>query len=514
MFGNDEHDRWDQGATVGALLAAMGTMSFANGIPPKINYAAPDGKREAVSFTLHIPQGYSDFNKLIQSLYYALKKMSMDEGIGNTDAFKARIEANIGPIDWKNLKDSFYSDSFYMNTRMMQDFSNAKDTAAVLKIAKNSLLGMARQGVKDYTLHASPTALAGYLNDPKFAYVPDNTAYGTKGLKLGATLHLLKALDENPVESQLVINDLINNVDMKQKMPETVKVLQQALIGLKPPKEQFQELWDQKKYVEAYILADKVKDPLMTSQVLAAITDLIVDYKTKKSNYKELIELAKGFYQANNEKVAERIILKEITLDPFDKAYFENQKTIKLRFIHLDKLNANVAQLKTKVTQFDTNYKEIMDLCVKGLIGLSQFAQFKDANFGQFEGLNNYLGKPKYGYVFDNGHGDTQKLRKAAPLYIIKGMESANPDIRKEAFKALELLAADYLAAGKSSPHAADYEQALLAISRGYYDSMFGKDQAMKDLGKIWQKDAAILNKLVVNSGGAIPNTQLAMALS
>ena len=49
MFGNDEHDRWDQGATFGALLANLGSdIKFTGGIPPKINYDAPDNKRESV----------------------------------------------------------------------------------------------------------------------------------------------------------------------------------------------------------------------------------------------------------------------------------------------------------------------------------------------------------------------------------------------------------------------------------------------------------------------------------
>ena len=145
-------------AAFGALLANIGDVTFTKGNPPKINYAASDGKREGVSFSLHIPHNYKDKDKLISTLSYICKTMTMGS-IGQTSGLKNKMKDKLPFGDWKKVKDGFFADAFYLNNTLMGEFSQSKDQAMVVKIAKNSLLGMARQGVKDYTLHSSPMRL-------------------------------------------------------------------------------------------------------------------------------------------------------------------------------------------------------------------------------------------------------------------------------------------------------------------------------------------------------------------
>jgi hypothetical protein len=153
-------------------------------------------------------------------------------------------------------------------------------------------------------------------------------------------------------------------------------------------------------------------------------------------------------------------------------------------------------KMKSMIAVKDFNtHKDILDLSAKCLIGLSQSVDFH-TGYGDFPGLDAYLGKPKYSYVYDNIHPNTSRLRKAAPLYIIQGLENSSDQVKNEAVKAFETLAADYLMAGKNSSHAADLQSALFSISRGYYDSMADKAKAAENLAKIWKKDAVTLEAL------------------
>ena len=173
-------------------------------------------------------------------------------------------------------------------------------------------------------------------------------------------------------------------------------------------------------------------------------------------------------------------------------------KQVKNRAEHYNNLAANITTLKNKTianAKTFNDYKEILDLSAKCLIGLSQSADFH-SSYGDFPGLDGYLGKPKYDYVFENVHSNTSKLRKAAPLYIIQGLENSNNQVKQEAVKAFEALTADYLIAGKNSMHSASLQNALFAISRGYYDAQADKTKAAEDLAKIWKKDAVTLDAL------------------
>ena len=469
----------------------MGELSLAGGIPPKINY---NGKRESVSFTIHIPQGYADAKNLIAKLVYTLKTMTKDETMGASETFKNRIDTNFGTIDWKKVNEKFFADSFYLNTKLMDDFYKAKDTGMVVKIAKNSLLGLARQKVKDYTLHAYPYNLDGYYNDHKYAYVPGNSLAMNQGLRLGAALQLIRALQNNQAAAQNAIQELIDDPDMKQQMPDMVKALQESIKGLKSPMEQIAEFVKQGKLALAYDAAQKSNDALLKlhgDNLIAAALKNKVD----------AIAMAKDFYEMGLIDEANTKILSKIKLDAADKTWFNKQGLQKARKALLDGLPANANLLRSKGASFDTDYKQIMDLCTKGLIGLSQHTTFHE-NYGTFPGLENYLGKPKYDYVYDNKHMDTGKLRKAAPLYIIRGLESKKFEIQFEAFQAMDKLIKDYIAFGKGSPQANDYETAIFAIMQGYHDALSDKKEALRVLSECCHDDMSVLIKCVAQAGG------------
>ena len=222
--------------------------------------------------------------------------MSMSS-VGGPKGLEGYAQKVMGPVDWKTVNDGFFADSFYLNTYLLENFSKSKDYETVLKIAKNSLLGLARQGVKDYTLHAVPKNLDGIFNDPEYSFVPGN-ALGGKGLKLVATLNLIKALDEAPVPATKTIKELTENPDMKAKLPETVKALNLALESLTSPEEKYTVLMKEGKYVQAYILAAKYENQPPNDNLKKEFGKFI-EQKQTEGDVKTLMAIAKELFKSH-----------------------------------------------------------------------------------------------------------------------------------------------------------------------------------------------------------------------
>ena len=208
-------------------------------------------------------------------------------------------------------------------------------------------------------------------------------------------------------------------------------------------------------------------------------------------------QIAKKLYLDGYPTLAdEEILSKAKTLfNEDDLKYYDTLKKAKERESFLETLDQNVNLLHNKALQYEAEFKDILRLSEASLIGLSQKEAFAQS-FPAFPGLENYLGNKKFNYVFGNSSPTTTKLMKAAPLYIIKAFDSKNSEIRKEGIAALERLGEDYLAFGASSKQGPQYLDALLAISRGLYDSTPNKLDASKQLVKIWKNNQEILLKL------------------
>lgn len=493
LFGPDEHDRWEHAATVAALLAHMGNTPFTGGFPPKINYMLPVQMKDGVSFSLHLPDGFKDHKKLLEKLYWCMMVMSMKYHNIVPAKFKPELEANIGPINWAALNEGFFADSFYVNIPLMDDFSKAGNTEMVCKIAKNSLLGLARQNFKDYTNKQVSDNLKEYIGNPDYKYVPGNQ--GTtppSSLRTTATLHLIKALHDNPKKAAPVIQALIENPDIKKKMPDIVEALQVALSSLKPLEIYFEELWAKQDYAAFIIMAEKHGDSLMNNKA-----DCFVKDQVSKGDKTILHQIAQKLYQKGYSHLAENTILSKVKglFNEDDFKIYDMLKKAKVREGYLDTLLQNVNLLHNKALQYDAEYKEILRLSKITLIGLSQNEGFAQS-YPAFPGLENYLGNKKFNYVFSNTSPTTTKLMKAAPLYIIKAFDSKNHEVILEGIDALKMLADDYLAFGKSTKQAPQYLDALVAISRGLYESTANKQEASKLLAKIWLNNQDVLSKL------------------
>ena len=276
LFGPDEHDRWEHAATVAALLAHAGDTPFTGGFPPKINYMLPVQMKDGVSFSLHLPEGYKDHKKLLEKLHWCMMVMSMKYHNIVPAKFRPELDANIGPINWATINESFYADSFYVNIPLMDDFSKSGNTEMVCKIAKNSLLGLARQNFKDYTNKQISNNLKGYLGNQDYKYVPGNQGFPPpSSLRMTSTLHLIKALQENPKAATPFVKALIENPDIKKKMPDIVEALQHALADLQPPELLFNELWKKNDYAAAIKMAGKLGEESMMNKIEAFINDRI-----------------------------------------------------------------------------------------------------------------------------------------------------------------------------------------------------------------------------------------------
>ena len=136
----------------------------------------------------------------------------------------------------------------------MMEFANKNDHQMTVKIAKNSLLGLARQGIKDYTRQATSGGLGGYLGNAHYNYVNGNHSTHTNSVKLTATLHLIKGLKEKQAYTRPIVEELIKDPDILKNQPETVAALTKALMMNETPEKQFQTYWTAGKFVDAIYL--------------------------------------------------------------------------------------------------------------------------------------------------------------------------------------------------------------------------------------------------------------------
>lgn len=165
---------------------------------------------------------------------------------------------------------------------------------------------------------------------------------------------------------------------------------------------------------------------------------------------------------------------------------------------HADLLK-NIDSLFSKLNNFEANADDIVDLCVKGLIGLSQGPEYVKYDCTQaFDShLVGMLGNTvQYGYVFDNAYTDSKKLRKGGPLCIIKAMSLNGTPAQAKAFQAVEILIKDYLDHCQGSVHGIHIRLVLYALSKAYYDHMSDKTLAAANLKKWWCNNEAHLNCL------------------
>ncbi len=160
-FGNDEHRRWDQMAAISSLLAFCKGNGFTDGLMPKIDYSDPTG----VEFTIHFNSSIAkeDANLVLQAIAYLLKDLSMHAVDGpqellETIQFGQKMDSmedpafpGIGEIDWHSLPEECYQQTLWLNDALLGMFSTENSPQLAAKIACNSLIGIARRKLSDYT---------------------------------------------------------------------------------------------------------------------------------------------------------------------------------------------------------------------------------------------------------------------------------------------------------------------------------------------------------------------------
>ena len=198
MFGGDEIDRWDYAAAYAAMIVYQEPfeLSFENGVPPKVDYG-PEG-RKGVEFTLHVPQNYEDTNWLFSSLHEIIKITFINDDLSRS-LFK-------GNNFYDNLKPEFFRDSFILNSYIIQQFM-LRDPNLVWTAAKQSLIGMAKQGLSTY-------------ERSKYAIKIDLTA-----IAIGALVEILSKDPSKKEDAQ----ELIDNPDIQRLMPAAVQALKDAV---------------------------------------------------------------------------------------------------------------------------------------------------------------------------------------------------------------------------------------------------------------------------------------------
>ncbi len=203
------------------------------------------------------------------------------------------------------------------------------------------------------------------------------------------------------------------------------------------------------------------------------------------------------------EKEAENLILKKGLEGKLSESQLKKLNVLKQKGVRValfTNLSSNVSRLQNQVGNFEGNHKKIMRLCADSLIGLSQCGDYQGKSFGGFNQLNSYLGSAKYNYIYDNQYSDTSKLRKAGPLYIIRGLESSNPEVRNSAIEAIKILALDYVVFAREESQLQDINCVMFALARTYLDTAPRKKAAARELLEMFQGDKAIIKEIAQSS--------------
>jgi hypothetical protein len=228
MFGNDEDDRWDQTAEYASILArTKPDISFVYDQPPTINYNS--FRREGISFSYNLLN--PDQNKtLFSHLHFIFTKLSMSF-LKSPQALIEDLKQKGIVKDWTQIDEQVFADSFYLNSHLLDHFDQQSNSEMVIKIAKNSLIGLAKQGVHDYTRGKVCTGLAEYINNPayKINFKMDPSIKAASSLKICSMLYLIRSLKKNDGSIHAAITDIINNSDIKKNMPECSEMLEKML---------------------------------------------------------------------------------------------------------------------------------------------------------------------------------------------------------------------------------------------------------------------------------------------
>lgn len=490
MHGNNEHDRWQQGATFGSILAHQGLYSFPGDKSPVIDYKKPVG----VSFELHIPAKTSqlEMTTLIDQLHYMIITVTQNEGM-NAKRFLDVLNID-RKIKFEKIDPNFFAHSFYLTAPLFQRFMEADKNLEAIQAAKFTLLGLAKHNRKDFPLD-SKSSFTLKFPTPSNPVLLEISKQNWKTSLLQAAIAVLAIHLESKDNSEAfkAISEVCEDADVKKYFPEATKTLKKALAQVKSPKDLFEMAWEDDDLASCIITASTHS----LKEELQRVREKIKN-KVEKDEIDQLVKIALELRKNNYKLLAEGWIIDAIPKTAENQLKF-NTFYAKDRSEYLKKLKTSYAEaLELLPKDYEKNAKKILSASRKVLVALSQRNDFQALSHAKgFRYLDGYLGLDKYKYIYDNQYTDTTKFRKAAPLYIIKGFESAVPATRELALTAFKKLIVDYQEAGKAGSQAESYLGVLLALSKGYYDAQGNKTTAKKDLTTFWGEDAhEILKKL------------------
>lgn len=455
MSGNHEHNRWYQGAFVGAWLGNSPGLALSSNVPPAIDWQASNNVVQSVEFTIHVDPKYAKTDKLISVMRFAMKSMTM----GSTD-----LGTVIGELDKvgtvKELNPEFFAATLFGVEEVLDRIQQSKDYTKLAQGIEQAVIGVMK-----------------------------NNAFGTElGKKAVAAIrkHVQTLVANAPEDIKPGLTALCAKSELKKQSSDLWNFLANENAKLLPAAEVFAQAIQKGDLQIAINVAHKAKDQNMRQQAIAA---------TKKLSEDAIIALYKALdFNAKPAFMAQ--YLPELSADIQAAVQTEIQKA-NSREAQKAALPANIDLLFQKLPNFNSEMAEVVRLCTQILIGAAQVDGFRDNNanqqFDQF--LTAYLNKPKYAYIWDNRHSDTRKLRKGIPLLLIKCMESNWSD-KPLAMAAVKTLIDDYLDHGQFSANKEDLKMLVYALSKGYFDNSPDKDKARAELKAMWRNDQRLLGEL------------------
>lgn len=238
-FGGEEHNRFAQTASYGALLGNLGVATQPKGSLPEINYKNPSG----CAFSFHFPTNSDnrDKEKWLKTINYLMRDLSIDR-FANVFSVIEHMEKFLPNGEWGQINKAFFDQIPYLSNTLMQIFKYKGNFDLLYRTCQGTFASLIAYGLSDYTLseyvHRSVpdyfniNLLNNYYKAKEYDYVPGNSQEDKNNFDstlLRATLFLIQGLHEQRTKAEPVVEEIIANAEIASKFPDTVVALRRAL---------------------------------------------------------------------------------------------------------------------------------------------------------------------------------------------------------------------------------------------------------------------------------------------
>jgi len=361
MHGNNEHERWEQGATFGAVLAHQGLYSFPGEKSPQIDYSKPVG----VSFELHIPDKTTptQMSELINNLHYFIVTVSMTEKT-TADTFLGLLKTNC-KTKFEEIDPNFFAHSFYLTAPLFMQFITEGKLSQAIQAAKHTLLGLAKHKMKDFTIKSKFSLTFPKTQNPVLDEISKQN-WNTSLVKASLAVLALNLEGKHSLEATSAVTEIIGDSDLNKYLPETNAMLKKALAQIKSPEDLFEMAWNDNNFATCICTASTFGLGNQLKRLKDKIKQMV-----DNDEIDQLVKIALELRKNKQTMTAEGWIINHIPNTPANKQKLKAFYA-KDRSDYLKKLTTTYADTLEKLPKdYEMNAQKILSNSCKALIALS-----------------------------------------------------------------------------------------------------------------------------------------------